>query len=407
MDQESTVKILKAENIQEWNTYREKTPDWNPRLIGVNLAGAKLKGINLSHSYIRGSELQTAELEEADFEDASLIFNKLERVNLRKANLKNVWLNNCQLDESILDGVNLRDSKLKHCKFAKANLRNVNFGNVSMMENDFTNADLSNAVLTGTRLNLSIFSSATLTDVNFAKAKMGRTLLVNSDLSEAKNLESVEHEAPSTIGLDTLVKSKGKIPEAFLKGCGLSDWEIRITKLYSHDLSLTQITDILYDVHQLRAYNPIQICPVFISYSHADSEFVDKLEDLLNKKHIRWWRDIHDAPAGPLEKTIDLAMSLNPTVILVLSEASVKSDWVEYEASKARELERTLNRHVLCPIALDDSWETCNWPGVLRRQIQKYNILDFSAWKDEDTLTNTFERLISGLKLFYTASDDL
>ena len=38
--------------------------------------------------------------------------------------------------------------------------------------------------------------------------------------------------------------------------------------------------------------------------------------------------------AGRLEKVVDRAMRLNPIVLLVLSENSVKSDWVEHEARK-------------------------------------------------------------------------
>ena len=43
------------------------------------------------------------------------------------------------------------------------------------------------------------------------------------DLSEVKGLESVGHQGPSTIGVDTLVRSEGEIPEAFLRGCGVPD----------------------------------------------------------------------------------------------------------------------------------------------------------------------------------------
>ncbi len=110
--------------------------------------------------------------------------------------------------------------------------------------------------------------------------------------------------------------------------------------------------------------------------------------------------------AGRIEKQIDRAMRLNPTVLLVLSVHSVESDWVEWEASKARELERQYRnevkpRDILCPVALDDAWKSCDWPGPLRRQIEKYFILDFSAWREQETFDRQFERLIEGLGLFY------
>ncbi len=67
------------------------------------------------------------------------------------------------------------------------------------------------------------------------------------------------------------------------------------------------------------------------------------------KSGIRFWRDIHDATSGRLEKVVDRAIRQNPIVLLLLSENSVKSDWVEHEAQLARELEQELGRNVLCP----------------------------------------------------------
>ena len=146
---------------------------------------------------------------------------------------------------------------------------------------------------------------------------------------------------------------------------------------------------------------PIQINPLFISYSHTDSAFVDHMERYLNAKNIGFWRDVHHATAGRLEKQIDRAIRHNSTVLLILSEHSTESDWVEHEARLARKLEKELGRDVLCPVALDDSWKTCRWPERLREQIMEYNILDFSNWRDEAFFQRMFTRLIDGLDLFY------
>jgi hypothetical protein len=143
------------------------------------------------------------------------------------------------------------------------------------------------------------------------------------------------------------------------------------------------------------------ISPLFISYAHKDSPFVDELEKYLNNKGIRFWRDVHHATAGRLEKQIDRAIRLNPTMLLVLSSHSVESDWVQHEARLARKLELETKRDVLCPVALDDSWKDCGWPERLREQIMEYNILDFSGWENEDALQRTFGRLLDGLDLFY------
>jgi hypothetical protein len=144
-----------------------------------------------------------------------------------------------------------------------------------------------------------------------------------------------------------------------------------------------------------------QINPLFISYSHTDSAFVDNMERHLNAKGIGFWRDVRHATAGRLERVVDRAMRHNPTVLLVLSEHSTKSDWVQHEVRLARKLEIETERDVLCPVALDDSWKTCRWPERLREQIEEYNILDFSEWQDGTTFQRMFARLIDGLDLFY------
>ena len=143
------------------------------------------------------------------------------------------------------------------------------------------------------------------------------------------------------------------------------------------------------------------ISPVFISYSHVDREFVDKIGNYLTQSGIRYWRDIHDMTAGRIEKQIDRALHLNTTVLIILSEHSIKSDWAEHEVRTARGLEQELGRDVLCPIALDDGWKSSRWPRRLMEQIMEYNILDFSAWHDDSKFDSMFRKLIDGLELFY------
>ncbi len=105
--------------------------------------------------------------------------------------------------------------------------------------------------------------------------------------------------------------------------------------------------------------------------------------------------------SGRMEKQIDRAMRLNPTVILILSEHSLKSDWVEHEVHSARALEKEIGKDVLCPVALDESWKNSNWEKRIMEQVMKYNILDFSAWEDEGKFGSIFKKLVDGLELFY------
>jgi hypothetical protein len=233
------------------------------------------------------------------------------------------------------------------------------------------------------------------------EAIVGGTTFARIKFDETRGLDNLHHVSPSTIGTDTIFFSEGYIPEIFLRGCGLSDWEIESTKLYNPYLDNEEINKILYRIYDLRATQALQISPLFISYSHKDSEFVDNLERLLNERGIRHWRDIHDMKAGRMEKQINLAIRQNPTVLLILSEASVQSDWVEHEVRTAREVEKEMGRDVLCPIALDDSWRSSPWPKRVMEQVMEYNILDFSEWMDDESFGKIFRKLIDGLQLFY------
>ena len=106
-----------------------------------------------------------------------------------------------------------------------------------------------------------------------------------------------------------------------------------------------------------RNRGPLYIGGVFISYSHADAKFVDKVYERLGEEGASVWLDRHDMVAGPLQKQVSRAIRLNDVVLLVLSEASVKSDWVENELDMARRKEKEEKRDVLCPVALDDAWK--------------------------------------------------
>ena len=303
------------------------------------------------------------------------IWPDLRRANLRGANLRGVDLRGANLC-----GVDLRRADLGDADFRGANLSRSN-----LREADLHGADLRWAEL----------GEANLIDVGLYE-----TIFANVDLTAVKGLESCIHCGPSIINHRTLAQS-GELPLAFLQGCGLSDWEIESAKLYQPDLQSTEIAEVVTHIHNLRSESPIQIHNLFISYSHADNSFIEYLEGHLKKRRVRFWRDVHDAPAGPLEKIVVRAMRHNPTVLLILSARSVESDWVEFEAEQARKLEKELDRHVLCPVALDDSWKMCKWSGVLRNQIKKYNVLDFSCWQDTSDFEGIFKRLLSGLDLFY------
>ena len=79
-------------------------------------------------------------------------------------------------------------------------------------------ANLSGAILTGT-----ILRNACLDGANFERATVSHTIFASVDLSSCTGLDSIDHVAPSTLGVDSIIHSNGRIPEIFLRGVGLPD----------------------------------------------------------------------------------------------------------------------------------------------------------------------------------------
>ena len=430
MANEEHFGILKN-GIEAWNAWREESPGVRPNLSKANLSRAELGEADLSRADLSNADLSRAELGEADLSRADLSNADLTRAGLYDANLGDANLTRANLTRADLSYANLSDADLSGATlhfayFRRAHLSYVNLLNTYLNGADFTDTNLFGAKLTNAQLNHAkltntVFidadlsgsnlsdadlSNADLTNANLAGAELSNATFCNVDLRCAKSLDTIVHRGPSTIGTNTLQCSHGQIPEVFLKGCGLTDWEIEATKLYNPNITEDERTLITYEILRIQGEQPIMQSRVFISYSHKDTPFVETLEKLLDSKGIRYWRDVHDLKAGRLEDQIDRGIELNRLVLLILSENSVRSDWVEHEAATARELERKLRdqgspKDVLCPIRLDDACFSCDWPRVLRRQIEDYNILDFSGWRDAPTLAKQFAKLYDGLLLNY------
>jgi len=76
---------------------------------------------------------------------------------------------------------------------------------------------------------------------------------------------------------------------------------------------------------------------VFISYSRRDQAYVDELEAHLQAAGVPVWLDRQRLPAGArITKEIRDAIASCPVFLLVLSSASIKSDWVDDEDAWAR-----------------------------------------------------------------------
>ena len=136
----------------------------------------------------------------------------------------------------------------------------------------------------------------------------------------------------------------------------------------------------------------------FISYSSEDQEFVEKLHADLLAEGISCWFAPEDLRIGDkIRPTIDNQIRLRDKLLLVLSEHSIRSAWVENEVEAAFEEERLNNKLVLFPIRLDETFKDTPeaWAATIRRQ---RHIGDFSLWEDRAKYQQALARLLRDLK---------
>ena len=82
----------------------------------------------------------------------------------------------------------------------------------------------------------------------------------------------------------------------------------------------------------------------------------------------------------------------------MLSEASIRSEWVEDEVTKAFAEERQRGGTVLFPIRVDDAVFATGeaWARKLR---DNRNIGDFRCWKEHDAYRKALDRLLRDLRV--------
>lgn len=334
------VETLK-QGVTVWNRWREENWSIVPDLEMAHLSEADLRHVNLSKAILRGAELSRVNLRSASLTTTDLTRADLTKADLSKADLK--W-------------ADLRGAVLKETILSKANLFRAN---------------LSWAELNGT---------------NFGESRTINTIFTDVDLSKVVGLKDVEHIGPSSIGIDTIYKSQGKIPEVFLRGCGVPENFIAYMKSFT--------------------MNPIEYYSCFISHSTRDAEFAERLYTDLQHKKVRCWYAPEDMKGGKkLYPQIDEAIRLHDKLVLILSENSINSPWVATEIKRTRKYEQKEERQRLFPISLIPYGELRDWElfdadtGTdLAEEVRSYFIPDFSNWKDHDSYKKAFDRLLKDLK---------
>ena len=350
--------ILK-QGVEVWNRWRDRTLKREAtrktpfRRLVPDLSDMDLSSIDLS-----GANLASTNLERANFDRAKLSFTNFDGANLQYATFRKA--------ECI--GATFNGSNLTHTSFDDAVLAFVAFGTSYLDLRGRAWGQTGPPVLRGT---------------SFLNTRLADCIIIESDLSDTIGLETVRPVGLTSIDLETVYRSKGLIPDSFLRGVGVPESFVA----FQHSL----------------VTSPIDLYSCFISYSSKDQVFAERLHSDLRSKNVRCWFAPEDLTIGAeLRPTFDEAIRLRDKLLLVLSEHSIRSPWVKREIEQALDEEQRRKDagrqdwHVLFPIRLDNSIFQVSegWATDVKRR----HIGDFRNWKDHDSYQHAFDRLLRDLK---------
>ena len=308
-----------------------------------DLMGAILVRANLSGCHLNPCHMYRADLRQADLSRALMNGANLRGANLREANLSNADLDRAVLSDANLTGANLTGANLSRVNLTGANLTNANLTGAVLHRAQLTHAVLNEANLQGCDFYEANFNDAELSGTKFAGSIIGYTVFQNCDFSVAEGLDEVRHDAPSTIGLDTLYRSGGKISELFLRNAGVLE-------------SIVEFQRGLLDT-------PLPPGDCFISCSAQDSDFAQSLQAGLQAQGIRCWVFSEDARGNALverhstsdQEEVERWIRAYDKLVVVCSEAGLDTEVVRNDIVQAQGLQQDKDQWLLYIVAPDSS----------------------------------------------------
>ena len=350
----------------DWNGWRRNNPNVAPNFDAADLSGLVLDCANLDDAV-----LFEAVLANASFIGASLRRSVLQGADLRGANLRSADLSDADLSGTWGDptehGARRRDPTVRLAWPSGADLRQA-------------------------CLHDTLFARTNLRGCNFSGARLNRTVFSDVNLSLAHGLEDAIHEGPSQITVSTLARSRGVLSRAFFSKCGVPEGVLR---------------SVLAPKPSEAPGHQYYSC--FISHSSKDADFAQKLaERLTNAGVVVWYDDLNVQGGRSLEDQFGDAIRASDKLVLVVSENSLASRWVEYEVARAKRREEEtsdrpeLRRSLLFPIRLLSMEQ---FYSILKHApvdthfnvLTDYHLRDFTRWREPECFDRACEVMIQDL----------
>ena len=382
--------------------WREEHPSEVLDLNAAYLSYARMPQVNLSGADIRNSDLMGAMLQRANLSGCYMNPCHLYHANLIQANLSRALMNGANLRWANLRGADLTAADLDRAILSDANLTGANLTGANLSRVNLTGANLTDATLTGANLNRAVLARTTLANATFEAADfyeavlhnpdlsgakldgsiMGYTVFQNCDFSRAEGLGQVRHDAPSTIGIDSLYRSGGTIAEDFLLGAGVPD------SLLTFQLSLVGV--------------PISQDNCFISCSAADHAFARDLQADLRAQGIRCWLFPEDARGNPLvdrdstsdREEVERWVRAYDKLVVVCTQGALDSETVRNDINRAKELQQSRDKWVLFLVAPDDTLVQPRGRGLARSLGSEHVVFDL---RDRSSDSSSYQKELGRL----------
>ena len=359
-------------------------------LRNSDLMGAVMRRANLSGCYLNPSHMYHADLRESDLTNALLNGANMRGADLRGANLTGADLDRAVLSDANLSGANLSGANLQRTSLIGANLSGANFTGANFSGADLVRSDLSDAVLTDADLFQTRLWGCTLGGVDVGGAALGYTVFQDCDLRDMVGLDSVRHDAPSSIGVDSVYRSGGHIPAGFLAGAG--------------------VPDSIAALQQAIAASGASLSELYISCRDEDEEFARKLSADLGALGITTWVFSERARGNALvsrlsssdQEEIERWLRNYDKLIIVASSRAIEYEMILNDITAARDKQQTADRWLLYIVAPDDGLMRPS--GRFARNMAAENVVFDLRADDQETYRAELTKLAEALKQDQPAS---
>lgn len=350
MADDEHLQIIK-QGADAWNAWRRLNPNVKPDLTGISLSGKQASNLRLAH--------------------ADLSFATMKKANLR----------GCDVWRAVLNFSDMSGANLSRAFFGKTNMYCSNLSGASINFARFIGSDLSSANFSGARIVNTSFTDTDLTGADFTQAWIRSSAFTNVDLSRAKGLESVRFFGPSSLGIDSIYRSNGCIPTAFLRGCGVPE-------------------DFVQQIPSF-AYAGMQQNACYICHHPLDRVFSEKLHNDLQSVGIRCWLlpNDDDSPLTQATQFEEIA-GHRDKLLVVCSKHSLMDKTVMRELNHSLFAETQEKRNILLCITRDE-YVLKDWNHPRKEDILHKTVSNFQHWEKPESYERALGKVVRAIKAMH------